>query len=80
MENQNLSFGQKLVGITFNPSQNPYVHDIKTAFAQLIDLIGDPTQDTVNRSWTYNILRTAAINSLITAQMAFIKLVTWKEE
>lgn len=78
-----LTFGQKAVGLTFNHAEGELaekVTKVKQSFADVIDLIGDPTLPTDTKpSWMYNILRTAAINSCITAQMAVVKWLTWKD-
>lgn len=77
--NKTLTFGQKAVGLTFNPSGDDRVGQAKQAFADIIDMIGDPSQDTEKRSYLYNITRTAAINTSMLAQMAVVKFLTWKD-
>lgn len=77
-----LTFGQKVVGLKFNHAEGvdfTRVDKAKQGFADIIDSIGDPSLDTVKRSWMYNILRTAAINACITAQMAVVKWITWND-
>jgi hypothetical protein len=39
MENPELTFGQKRIRVSFNPSNNPIVDEIKQKAADLIDLI-----------------------------------------
>ena len=34
---QELTYGQKAVGLTFNPSNNPKVQEIKELYAKIID-------------------------------------------
>jgi hypothetical protein len=36
-----LTFGEKAVGLTFNPSGDPVVTEIKTLYAKIIDLCND---------------------------------------
>lgn len=83
MEPTELSFGQKAVGLTFNPSNNPDVDYIKSQIALVIDRINDikSSLDTIEgkASWTRNVLFTAAFNTLVAAQMAAVKYVTWKD-
>lgn len=80
MENQReLTFGEKAVGLTFNPSFDTRVDEAKVGFAKLIDMVGDPTVDTEKRSYLYNIIRTAAISTCIAASMAVVKFITWKD-
>lgn len=38
---QELTYGQKLTGVNFNPSEKRTVAKIKQAFADLIDMIND---------------------------------------
>jgi len=74
-----LTFGEKLMGVNFNPSNLSNVYSVKRSFAYIADTIGDPTADTEKRSWTYNVLRTAALNGCVLAQMSVVKFITWKD-
>jgi len=74
-----LTFGQKLVGLTFNPSGDDRVGNVKQLFADVLDAIGDPAADTERRSYSFNIIRTQAINTTMLAQMAVVKFLTWRE-
>lgn len=78
-ESIELTFGQKLVGLTFNPSGDDRVGKVKQLFADVLDAIGDPAADTERRSYSYNIIRTQAINTTMLAQMAVVKFLTWRE-
>lgn len=75
----NLTFGQRAVGLTFNPSGDDAVATAKQSFADIIDQIGDPTASKEPRTWMQSVLRTSAITACIAAQMAVVKLLTWKE-
>lgn len=70
-----LSFGEKAVGVTFNPSQNETVARIKGLYANIIDDLNkkrDESQDgEVKR------LCSVAITEAQTAQMWAVKAVTW---
>jgi hypothetical protein len=46
MESQELTFGEKAVGLTFNPSNNPAVQAIKEKFADVIDELNVQRQAT----------------------------------
>ena len=37
------------------------------------------TNDSANTSWVRNVLRTQAFNLLVSAQMALVKYLTWKD-
>lgn len=73
------TFGQKLVGLSFNPSGDDRVGKVKQLFADVLDAIGDPAADTERRSYSYNIIRTQAVNTTMLAQMAVVKFLTWRE-
>lgn len=72
---QELSFGEKAVGLEFNPSNDGAVSNIKLACADLIDCLDayrgrlGPQQDR---------MLSLAITDLQTAQMWAVKAVTWK--
>ena len=77
------TFGEKAVGITFNPSGADEVYEAKLLAAKQIDLLEKAhiklTNDSANTSWVRNVLRTQAFNLLVSAQMALVKYLTWKE-
>lgn len=80
-EEKELSFWEKAVGLTFNHWEGEIFEKInktKTLFAELIDLV-NLNWDMQN--WTYmsNLLRGMATKSCITAQMAVVKFITWKD-
>lgn len=72
-----LTFGEKAVGLTFNPSGDSRVHRAKTLCAELIDMLDLPPE--TPSSWVSSVFRTAAFNAIIAAQMAVVKYLTWKE-
>ena len=83
MNQQELTFGQKAVGLTFNPSGEDNVTKAKQLMAEAIDLLEkDHNEKTDNgnmmSSWTRNVFRTSAFNTIIAAQMALVKYLTWK--
>lgn len=82
LDYKNLTEGQKAVGITFNPSGDKNVMKVKLLSAELIDtVIANHKSVSEKREVSYlrNIFKTQAINCLITAQMAVVKVLTWKD-
>lgn len=78
-----LTFGQKAVGLQFNPSGDESVNKAKQLSADLIDLVEEHKEKVrsqgVQLSWVTNVFRTAAFNAVIAAQMAVVKFLTWKD-
>lgn len=76
-DTQGLSFGQKAVGLTFNPSGDPLVNAIKTQFAIAIDELDAlrlrTTSPEVKR------MASIAITEAQGAQMWAVKAATWKD-
>ena len=72
-----LSFGEKLVGITFNPSNNGDVAKIKTKIAELANLLYQRNEDN-ETSQLSKAIYDAAIVSLLEAQMLAVKYITLK--
>jgi hypothetical protein len=71
-----LTFGQKAVGLTFNPGGNPLVEQIKRNFAITIDHLDlcRTQADNAEKKRMYSI----AITELQTAQMWAVKAATWQ--
>jgi hypothetical protein len=71
-----LTFGEKAVGLAFNPSQDPAVYSCKSVFARVIDQLNDLR----NTSENPDVKRTAsvAITEAQTAQMWAVKAITWR--
>lgn len=71
------SFGEKAVGLTFNPGGNEQVTSIKRKFADVIDdlntLRSESTDSEVKR------MASVAITEAQTAQMWAVKAVTWSK-
>lgn len=72
-----LTFGEKLVGISFNPSADDKVAKAKQLCAELADLLND---DRKNQESTalYSTLHTHAIGEILNAQMNVVKVLTLK--
>jgi len=71
-----LSFGQKAVGLTFNPGGHPLVNDIKEKTAAYIDFLNDIRSSSDNGEVKRMIL--VAITEAQTSQMWAVKAVTWQ--
>lgn len=75
--NQNeLTYGEKAVGITFNPSNNDSVSACKAGFAILINMMNDLRNTTDNQE--VKRMASIAITEAQTAQMWAVKAITWK--
>lgn len=71
-----LSFGERAVGLTFNPGNNPAVDECKRLYAAIIDTqreIWENAQDPEVKR-----LASIAITEAQTAQMWAVKSLTWK--
>jgi hypothetical protein len=86
MENQvqrEMTFGEKVVGLTFNPSGDDKVNKAKQLMAYALDLLQQAELEKsdygkVTQSWEANVFRTNAFNKIVDAQMALVKYITWK--
>lgn len=83
-ETQELTFGQKAVGLSFNPSANPEVEKCKAGFAALIDQMSDlrTSASAVNNTEIAR-MASVAITEAQTAQMWAVKMwavkaITWR--
>ena len=70
-----LTHGQKIVGITFNPSGSAQVNKAKQLSADLIDIC----ITTAPEGYIGKKMLDMAIHSILAAQMMAVKLITWKE-
>lgn len=81
--NQNLrdlTFGEKAVGLTFNPSNNNNVQKIKELYAEIIDILHEiecPMSNNISSN-DMNRLLDIAITQAQTAQMWAVKAITYK--
>jgi hypothetical protein len=75
-DQKELTFGQKAVGVTFNPSQNQAVASVKQKFADLIDDL-DGLRNDPNMGAGVKRHASVAITDLETAQMRAVKALTW---
>ena len=70
-----LTYGEKAVGLTFNPSGDPKVQEVKELYAKIIDLINDLR--TPDRGEKQRLL-SVAITEAQTAQMWAVKGITYQ--
>jgi len=72
-----LTFGEKLVGLNFNPSNDDKVSKAKKLCADLADLLNDD-QANSETSELKNILLPATFAAILNAQMNVVKVLTLK--
>jgi hypothetical protein len=86
MENQverDLTFGEKAVGLTFNPSGDEKVNKAKKLMADALDLLQEAELEKsdygkITQNWEANVFRTNAFNKIVDAQTSLVKYITWK--
>lgn len=82
MENstgREMTYGEKAVGLTFNPGGNPKVDEIKRLYAQIIDIVINNAYPVEGEKTTeMQTLSTEAIRQAQTAQMWAVKAVTYQ--
>lgn len=76
MGEHELTFGQKAVGLNFNPSKDDAVGQCKQPFANSIDQLNDLKTSSENEEAKR--LYSIAITETQTAQMWAVKAITWK--
>lgn len=77
-----LTFGQKAVGASFNPSFMPEVDKVKMLFAETIDVMEDNHKKNCEEkspNWERNVFRTEAYNAAVRASSAIVKYLTWRD-
>jgi hypothetical protein len=77
-----LTFGEKAVGLTFNPDGNEKVDEVKKLYATIIDLCSELRKDSGSNEIGKNEkgrLLSLAITEAQTAQMWAVKAITWKD-
>jgi len=73
-----MTFGEKAVGLTFNPSGSEDVEHIKKLYAEVIDFCNDWRKG--NGSDEAARLFSIAITEAQGAQMWAVKAITWRDE
>ena len=72
------TFGQKLVGLTFNPSGDPKVQKAKELCAELADLLNDHYNESEVTYELRDRLFSHAVGEVLNAQMNVVKVLTLK--
>lgn len=72
-----MTYGEKAVGLTFNPSNDPIVQEVKELYAKVID-IADAIRKAEGGPSEKARLASVAITETQTAQMWLVKAVTYK--
>lgn len=73
-----MSFGSKLVGLSFNPSSDSDVDFIKKTFADLADIVMETKQPEGGDGYLFNTIKGDCIRSILHCQMVMVKLKTLK--
>ena len=71
------TYGEKAVGLSFNPSGDDAVHALKVAYAAIIDRLAEARNNADSPEQAR--LASIAITEAQTAQMWAVKAVTYKE-
>lgn len=71
-----MTYGEKAVGLTFNPSNDDAVAQCKAEFSAAIDRMNDLRNSTDNAE--VKRMASIAITEAQTAQMWAVKAITWK--
>jgi hypothetical protein len=77
-DQRQLTFGEKLVGLTFNPSNDDRVGYAKKLCAALADLVKDYRDEPRESTELENQLYNHTIGEILNAQMNVVKLLTLK--
>jgi hypothetical protein len=75
---QELSFGELLVGLEFNPSGRPDVNEAKQICARLANMANDLQSET-KQPYLSNTFKGDAIRCILHAQMAVVKYLTFNK-
>lgn len=74
-----MTFGEKAVGLTFNPGANEMVQIIKQQFAIVIDTLHAQREDAASKGNDEAVrMLSISITDAQTAQMWAVKAVTWQ--
>lgn len=76
-ETKVLSFGEQLVGIEFNPSNDSNVAKVKSMMAEIANILKEEYNKD-GKSPVKSLLFDHAVGELVSAQMAVVKVITFK--
>lgn len=71
------TFGEQLVGITFNPASDPKVLKAKQLCAELADLLNDHNNQSESSQFSQRLF-SHAVCEILNAQMNVVKVLTLK--
>lgn len=71
-----LTFGEKAVGVTFNPGGHPLVNAFKLKYAEIIDELNEARELSTNPEVKRQL--SVAITEAQTSQMWAVKAATWQ--
>ena len=71
-----MTFGERAVGVSFNPSQNKDVALVKECYAEVIDFLNEAR--TKSQDAEVKRMLSVAITETQTAQMWAVKAITWE--
>lgn len=79
MPQREMTFGEKAVGLTFNPGGDPQVQKVKAAFAAIIDDLHDQRVKSSEEGKGDKVrMFSQAITDAQAAQMWAVKSITWQ--
>lgn len=73
-----LTFGEKLVGLEFNPSGRGDVYEVKELCAKLANMVND-AQIPTSEPYFENTFKGDAVRYILHAQMAAVKFLTFNK-
>lgn len=74
-----MTFGEKAVGLTFNPSGDPLVQKLKSLYAEIIDICESERSSLADPRDGRGRLYSIAITEAQGAQMWAVKAATWRD-
>ena len=77
-DQKELTFGEKLVGLTFNPSGDEKVNKVKQLCAELTDVLYDDIPEDGERTYLQDTLFNKVVGDILDTQMTAVKLLTLK--
>lgn len=78
-DDRELTYGEKAVGLTFNPSGDEVVNKVKQLYAEIIDTLNNKVAGGAMLSGEQARLHKIAITEAQAAQMWAVKAITWKD-
>jgi hypothetical protein len=71
-----MTYGERAVGLTFNPSGDPDVQRVKELYAEIIDFCYEARNGSGEKARLFSV----AITEAQAAQMWAVKAITWKDD